>query len=176
MTEVVQAVFRGQQPTSSQRTSLMMFGSKPKKSKSLKPKDKRKISLLNVDFKTMTGVEAKRLRKVMTHTVSHLQLVAGEDRRINHGIAPARDAIHVAGKSRTGCGILDTDLVAAFDWMIMPWIQLVLEKKGMCKEAISRVTNLYKDSLSIVVVNNICGRVIPNIRLSVRQGDKASME
>ena len=59
MNEVVQAVFRGQQPTSSQRTSLMMFGSKPKKSKSLKPKDKRKISLLNVDFKTMTGVEAR---------------------------------------------------------------------------------------------------------------------
>ena len=120
LTEVVQAVFRGQQPTPSQRTSLMMFGAKPKKQKSLKPKHKRKISLLNVDFKTMTGVEAKRLRKVMTHTVSHLQLVAGEDRRIHHGIALARDAIHVAGKSRTGCGILDTDLVAAFDWMVMP--------------------------------------------------------
>ena len=82
----------------------MVFGAKPKKLNSLKPKDKRKISLLNVDFKTMTGLDAKKFRKVMTHTVSHLQLVAGEDRRIHHGIALARDAIHAAGKSRFGCG------------------------------------------------------------------------
>ena len=91
----------------------MVFGAKPKKLQSIKPKDKRKISLLNVDFKVFTGIEAKRHRKIMTHTVSHLQLVAGEDRRIHHGIALARDAIQAAGKARTGCCILDTDLVAA---------------------------------------------------------------
>ena len=112
----------------------MTFGAKPKKLKSLKPKDKRKISLLNVDFKTMTGVEAKRLRKVMTHTVSPLQLVAGADRRIHQGIALARDAIYVAGKSGLGCGILDTDLIAAFDWMVMTWVQLVLRKRGSVRK------------------------------------------
>ena len=146
LTEVCQAVFKGQKPTPSQRTSLMVFGSKPKKLNSNKPKDKRKISLLNVDFKTMTGIEAKRLRKVMPHTISPLQLVAGGDRRIHHGIALARDAIQAAGKSKTGCGILDTDLIAAFDWMVMSWVQMVLRKKGMCEEAIRRATNLYSDS------------------------------
>ena len=70
LTEVAQAVFKGKQPTSSQRTSLMVFGAKPKKLQSTKPKDKRKISLLNVDFKVMTGLEAKRHMKIMTHTVS----------------------------------------------------------------------------------------------------------
>ena len=58
----------------------------------------------------------------------------------------------------------------------MPCVQLVLEKKGLCREAILRASNLYKDSVSIVIVNNISGRVIPNTRLSIRQGDKASME
>ena len=58
----------------------------------------------------------------------------------------------------------------------MPWVQLVLAKKGMCTEAINRATNLYSDSLSIVVVNNVLGRTIPNTRQSIRQGDKASME
>ena len=130
LTDVSQAVFRGDKPTKSQRTSLMVFGAKPKKLQSIKPKDKRKISLLNVDFKVITGIEAKRHRKIMTHTVSHLQLVAGEDRRIHHGIALARDAIQAAGKARTGCGILDTDLVAAFDWMVMDWVMMVLRKKG----------------------------------------------
>ena len=176
LTEVVQAVFEGGKPTQSQKTSLMVFGSKPSKQQSLKPKDKRKISLLNVDFKIMTGLEAKRHRKVMTHTVSHLQLVAGADRRVHHGIALARDAIHAAGKSRAGCGILDTDLVAAFDWMVMDWVKMVLAKKGMCEEAISRISNLYSESISIIVVNNVLGRSIKNIRHSIRQGDKASME
>ena len=174
--EVTQEVFKGKQPTLSQRTSLMVFGAKPKKHQSIKPKDKRKISLLNVDFKIQTGVEAKRLRKVMPHTVSSQQLVGGGDRRIHHGIALARDAIQAAGHSKLGCGILDTDLMAAFDWMVMPWVKLVLSKKGMCNEAVARATNLYSNNVSIVVVNNVMGTTIPNIRESIRQRDKASME
>ena len=106
LTEVSQAVFKGQKPTTSQRTSLMFFGAKPKKLQSIKPKDKRKLSLLNTDFKFMTGLEAKRHRKIITRTVSHLQLVASADRRIHHSIALARDAIHAAGKLRAGYGIL----------------------------------------------------------------------
>ena len=85
----------------------MVFRAKPKKLHTLKPKDTRKLSLLNVNFKTITGIKARRHRKIMTHTVSNLQLVAGSDRRIHHGIALARDAIQAAGKSGS-----DTDLVA----------------------------------------------------------------
>ena len=82
----------------------------------------------------------------MPHTVSPLQLVGGGDRRIHHGIALARDAIQAAGHAGVGCGILDTDLIAAFDWMVMVWVQLVLAKKGMCAEALDRITNLYANS------------------------------
>jgi hypothetical protein len=96
LTEVVQAVHGGKQPTRSQRTSLMVFGTKPKKSRSLKPSDKRKISLLNADFKITTGIDAKRFKKVATHTLSPCQLAAGDDRRINHGINKARDAVQAA--------------------------------------------------------------------------------
>ena len=78
----------------------MVFGSKPKKPNSKKPGDKRKISLLNSDFKTATGLEAKWMKKVATHTLSHLQLVAGNDRRIHHGIILARNAILATGKKR----------------------------------------------------------------------------
>ena len=58
LTEVVQAVHSGKPPTQTQRTSLMVFGTKPKKPKSLKPSDKRKISLLYADFKLVTGIDA----------------------------------------------------------------------------------------------------------------------
>ena len=54
LTEVVRAVFNGEKPTLSQRTSKMVFGSKPGKENSYKPSDKRRISNLNSDFKTIS--------------------------------------------------------------------------------------------------------------------------
>ena len=68
LTEVVQTIHAGQPPTKSQRTSLMVFGNKPKKPNSTKPSDKRKLSLLNSDFKVSTGIYNDRFKKVATHT------------------------------------------------------------------------------------------------------------
>ena len=131
LTEVVKAIHLGQKPTKSQRTSLMVFGTKPKKSKSLKPADKRKISLLNTDFKIITGVEARRFKKVVTHTLSHCQLAAGDNRRIFHGINKARDAVQVASGAKEGMGLLDNDYKAAFDYMVMLWVFKVLLAKAL---------------------------------------------
>ena len=176
LTEVMIAIHNGHQLSPSQRTSMMVFGSKPKKPNSLKPGDKRKISLLNADFKVATGLEAKWMKTVATHTLSHLQLVAGDNRRIHHGINLARNAIHAAGKNkRNGCGILDTDLIAAFDYMCLDWTFMVLEKKGLDRRAIDRLKNLYRENISVIVVNNIPGKAVKNIRMSLRQGDLPSM-
>ena len=176
LTEVMLAIHGGQKLQTSMRTSLMMFGSKPKKASSILPGDKRKISLLNSDFKVATGLEADLLKESATHTLSPLQLVAGEDRRIHHGINLARNAIHAAGKQgHQGCGILDTDLIAAFDYMCLAWVFMVLDKKGLDRRVIQRLQNLYKDNFSIVVVNNIPGKSVENIRMSLRQGDLPSM-
>ena len=76
LTEVVQAIFNGGQPTLSMQTALMVFGSKPKKPNSIKPGDKRRISLLNSDFKVMTGLEGDRFGKTATHSLSQVPLMA----------------------------------------------------------------------------------------------------
>ena len=81
-----------------------------------------------------------------------------------------------AGKRGQGCGILDTDLVAGFDYMALNWCLKVLEKKGACKELLTRLKNLYSNNYSIVVVNNILGAVVENIHLTLRQGDVPRME
>ena len=118
LTEVMIELFNCKPLPQSMLTSLMVFGAKPKKPGSILPKDKRRISLLNSDFKIASGLEARLFKSVATHTLSHLQLVAGDDRRIHHGINQARNAIHAAGRAgHPGCGILDTDLIAAFDWL-----------------------------------------------------------
>ena len=175
LTELIQAVHGGAVPTKSQRTSLMVFGSKPKKMNSLKPGDKRRISLLNSDFKALTGLEADWFGETATHTLSPVQLVAGSDRRIHHGINLARDAINQAGKSRSGCEVLDLDFLAGFDWLVMEWVYLVLAWKGVSQVVIERIRRLYADSTTIVVVNNVLGESFPNLRGSLRQGDVPSM-
>ena len=137
----------------------MVFGSKPKKTGSLKPGDKRRISLLNSDFKTVTGVETRRLKKVATHTLSDLQLVAGDNRRIHHGINKARDAIMAANNIKGVCAMVDTDYQAAFDWLVMSWVYKVLKKKGLDSKVISRYSNIYEDSISAYLSSVLCWRM-----------------
>ena len=153
----------------------MVFGTKPKKAKSLKPSDKRKISLLNADFKLVTGIDARRFRKVATHTLSPCQLAAGEDRRIHHGINKARDAVLAAGRGKEGVGLLDNDYKAAFDFIVMLWVFKVLLAKGVEPAVISRLKNIYKDNITVVVVNNTLGKSFINNRWSMRQGDLPSV-
>ena len=69
---------------------------------------------------------------------------------------------------------MDTDLIAAFDFLCLEWVYMVLEKKGLDKRVIRRLQNLYKDNLTIVVVNNIKGKPVKNI-MSLSQGDLPSM-
>ena len=175
LVQVVQAVHQGEPPTPSQRTCLMVFGSKPKKLSSLKPSDKRRISLLNADFKIITGVEASRFKKTFTHTLCPEQMVAGDDRRIHHMINKARDCIFYVSKSKLGCAILDLDFIAAFDRQVFSWVFAVLRAKGVPEDVISRIKNIYQNSRTIPIVNNIRGRPIQNLRESLRQGDPGSM-
>ena len=51
-----------------------------------------------------------------------------------------------------------------------------MEKKGASPEFLARLMNLYKNNFSIVVVNNIPGAAVENLRLTLRQGDIPSME
>ena len=75
LTEVVQAVSQGAKPTRSQRTSLMVYGAKANKPpNSPDPKHKRRISLLNSDFKIIMGVYNTHFKKVATHTLNKNQL------------------------------------------------------------------------------------------------------
>ena len=59
--------------------------------------------------------------------------------------------------------------------MYLDWVYMVPKKKGLDKKVIRRLQNLYKDNLTIVVINNVQGKSVKNIRLSLRQGDLPSM-
>ena len=173
--EVTKATMSGEMPTLSQRTSLMVFGCKPKKSQSLLPSDKRRISLMNSDFKLLTGLQASRFRQILTHTLSPSQFVGGDNRRIHHGINRARDCIQAVSKSRKGCALLDLDFQAAFDNTVFEWVFCVLRKKGLSENVISVIKNIYSDRITVPVVNNILCSAIKNIRNTLAQGCPSSM-
>ena len=103
-------------------------------------------------------------------------MVETAEKDIYHGVAMARDTIHAAGINRDRCGLLDTDIIAAFCNMVSKWCFSVMSKKGLAPEVISRYRNIYKQNFSIVVVTGIPGQCIENKRMSVRQGDKFAME
>ena len=161
--------------TQTQRICLTVFGTKLKKESSIKAKDKRRISLLKSDFKLSTGLEASRFKRTFTHTLSHTQMMAGEDRRISHMINKARDSIFSVSKSKAGCALLDLDFIAAFDYQVFSWVFKVLQAKGVPEAVISRISNLYEDSLTIPVVNNVLGKPLQNKRKNLRQGCPGSM-
>ena len=176
LSEVIITMFNGADPTVSMRTALMIFSSKPKKANSFKPSDKRRISILNSDFKLYEGLYAKRFSKLGYRTLSHMQYVTGKNRTIQHGITRARDAIYHAMKSGLRCGIGDQDYVAAFDLLVLSWVWRVLDKKGVNPVTLFRLKNLYKGGITIPVVNCSPGQAIFDMRGSLRQGGLGSMD
>ena len=67
---------------------------------------------------------------------------------MHHGVNLARDAVLAATKSKVGCGIQDTDYMAAFDYFVMHWVFRVLAKKGLSDKFIARLKNLYNDNIN----------------------------
>ena len=173
--EKVTAVWEGEALTASQRTSLMVFGAKPKKPHSKNPKDKRRISLLNSDLKLITGIEASRFKLTLTHALSPLQVVSGDNRRIHHAINKARDAINATSSTKAGCALLDLEFIAAFCYQTLEWVLMVAKAKGLDDKVISRIKNVASNRISIPVINNIPAKPINNIRGTLSQGCPSSM-
>ena len=58
--------------------------------------------------------------------------------------------------------------------MVLKWVFKVLLAKGIDEEVVNRFHNLYNNHMTVVVVNGVQGGCFPNIRWSIRQGDKPS--
>ena len=114
-------------------------------------------------------------KKTFDHTLSTKQLVVGKDRRIHFGINKARDCINSVSKSKVGCALLDLDFKAAFDYTVFSWVFAVMRAKGVSETVISRVANLYSETITIPVVNNAACRPLKSVRGTLRQGCPGSM-
>ena len=69
---------------------------------------------------------------------------------------------------------MDNDYKSSFDFMVLKWVFKVLLAKGMDSKVVNRLHNLYNNHVTVVVVNGVQGRSFPNVRWSIRQGDRPS--
>merc|ERR1712240_411073 len=129
------------------------------------------ISLLNADFKILTGIENKRFSTIISHIICPSQFALGKEKRIHHAIALARDTIFLSNSRQKGAAIADLDFKSAFDLLCMDWVYKVMEKKGLSQIVIARIKRYYGDSYTIPIINSIPGKRIKNQRVTLRQGD-----
>ena len=173
--EVIRLVVQEGVPAKSMQYSYLVFSSKPGKTGSILPRDKRKLSLLQTDHKILTGVLAARLRKTEAHTLSIHQYAAGP-RKIQHAITQARDLISSVSPTQRGSAVIQTDFVQAYDLLAVSWTWQVLKRKSCSQKFISILENIYEKNPSFVVniINNQRQPAIQNKRKSIYQGDRTS--
>ena len=58
-------------------------------------------------------------------------------------------------------------ILVTFDYMCHDWALMVLEKNRLDKCVIARLKHLYKDNVSVILVNNNPGKTVRNIRMSL---------
>ena len=57
-------------------------------------------------------------------------------------------------KSKVLCVIANTDF-AEFDWLVLSWVLKVFVRVGIDQHIVRRVQNLYQESITIVVNNQL---------------------
>ena len=173
--EVLREVVKKGDLCESMKHTFLVFSPKVGKESSTKVKDLRKLSLLQTDFKVLSGVLVNRLKKTERHTLSEHQYSTG-GKKITHGVCRARNAIESVKSNSKGCAIFETDFVSAFDRMSVSWIWKVLHRKGCSRIFTSVLQNLYEytDCYVTCIINNEQQKRLVNNRKNIRQGDRSS--
>ena len=176
--DVLREVVQSKKPSKSMQHGFMVFTPKNGKNSPPLPKNLRKISLLNTDFKILSGVYANRLKQMEDHTISNNQFSV-KPKKVTHAISLARDTINSVNLGQKGCAIGEFDFQSAFDFLCVEgWTWKILERKGASSAFLSTMKALYTDpegaGFCIPVINNEKMPRIRNIRKILRQGDKLS--
>ena len=136
-------------------------------------KNLRPITLLNVDYKILSGVLAMRMREVLPNIISDSQKGFLKDRYIGENIRLVFDIIQFLKKIRKQGLILLIDFEKAFDSIEWEYILKILKAYNIGRHFIRWFKILYTDSCSCVINNGYLSEQFVLGR-GCRQGDPLS--
>ena len=128
----------------------------------------RPISLLNVDFKVLSKVLAKRLENVIPDIISPDQTGFIQNRHSYSNLRKLFNIVHSA-RSPDPEVVISLDAEKAFDRVEWRYLFIALQKCGFKKEFIAWIRILYSSPLAAIISNNTVSNYFPLGR-GTRQG------
>ena len=151
-----------------QRKSIITLVPKKEKDRRLL-KNWRPISLLNCDYKILSKVLARRIRKLLPQIIDNDQTGYIENRFIGENIRTISDLIHYTSLKNIPGLILLVDFEKAFDTVEWKYLDKVLDTFGFGESFRLWVKILYTDITSCVINNGVSTPFF-EISRGVRQG------
>ncbi|PIK45258.1 pol-like protein [Apostichopus japonicus] len=152
-----------------QSQRLGMITLLPKSGDPLDPRNKRPITLLNVDYKLLAKALCNRLALAMPHLVGDLQTCAVKGHCIQQNLWLMRDLTDFVIERDLPCALVSLDQQKAFDMVDRGFLMNVLETFQLHPNFRKWISVLYQESFSSVIVNGFCSEVF-NVERGVRQG------
>ena len=135
--------------------------------------NKRPISLLNVDYKILSGILAERLKNVLPEIIRQTQKGFLKNRYIGENIRLVYDIMsELNNRAKTGL-ILLLDFEKAFDSLEWNYIRKLLKIYNFGENFINCFNTLYSNACSCVINNGIFSEFF-NLERGCRQGDPLS--
>ena len=136
-------------------------------------KHRRPISLLNIDYKILSGILAGRLKNVLPKVISNSQKGFLKDRYIGENIRLVFDIMFELHKVKKKGLLLLLDFEKAFDSLEWNYINKVLKEYNFGDDFTRWVKTLYNKANSCVINNGFFSEFF-ELKRGCRQGDPLS--
>lgn len=150
---LIDEIFENGQLTNSQQKGLITLLYKKGPRDDLR--NWRPISLLNIDYKIITKILAKRLGTVMPLIIEEDQTCSIKGRNIDTNITLTRDIIDYANIENKPLAIIALDQEKAFDRVELPYLKRVLESFNFGKNFRKWISILYNNISSCILTNGL---------------------
>lgn len=141
----------------------------PKDGDKSQVKNWRPITLLNISYKIIAKILARRIRDILKEVVLVTQIGFIKGRYILYNLITSWEAMNWAKDDKQNAAMVLLDFEKAYDRIEWPFVVNMLEAFGFPKVLCKWVNILFKDSSIVIDVNGELSECIPLGR-SIRQG------
>jgi exonuclease III len=137
-------------------------------------KNWRAISLLNVDYKILSGLLANRIDHLLPELLHEDQVCGVQGRYMEDSLLFFQDLTEQIYFNGGKAMVANLDLKAAFNNINHIYLNGILQRLNIDKQIVRTLNNIYNNMYSAIVINGAKTKYF-KLHKSIRQGDKVSM-